>query len=149
MLVVLDSGPLGMLCNPNPTVTTQAAHEWSRARLIAGDLIAIPEIADYEVRRELLRAGKERSVALLNQLYAVHEFLRITTAAMQEAASLWADARNTGLPTSHHAALDGDVILAAQARGAQATNPSEPVVVATTNPAHLARYTDARLWSDI
>lgn len=149
MLVVLDSGPLGMLCNPNPTVATQAAHEWSQARLIAGDLIAIPEIADYEVRRELLRARKERSVTLLNQLCAIHEFLPITTAAMQEAASLWADSRNAGLPTSHHTALDGDVILAAQARHAQAANTSQTVVVATTNTSHLTRYTDARLWSDI
>ena len=68
---------------------------------------------------------------------------------MHDAASLWADARNAGRPTADAAALDGDVILAAQARRAQLDFAPEPVVVATSNVAHLARYTDARLWSEI
>ena len=115
----------------------------------AGNLLAVPEVADYEIRRELLRAGKERSVARLDALCAGLKYLPLTTEVMHDAASLWADARNVGRPTAHPHGLDGDVILAAQARSAQAAHVDETVIVVTTNVAHLIRYTDARLWTDI
>ena len=149
MVIVLDSGPLGLLSNPKPTRATLEANQWADNRLDAGDRLIVPEIADYEVRRELLRARKERSVARLDQLAESFGYLVLTTAMMREAASLWAEARQAGQPTAHHAAIDGDVILAAQAKVAQAMTGGDIVVVATTNPAHLARYTDARQWSEI
>ena len=68
---------------------------------------------------------------------------------MREASILWANARNAGFPTAHDAALDGDVILAAQARSIQPAAGSENVVVATTNASHLARYVEAKHWTDI
>ena len=52
---------------------------------------------------------------------------------MKRAASLWADARNSGMSTAADPSLDGDVILAAQALGVAAGG--EAVVVATTNVA--------------
>ena len=148
-LLVLDSGPLGLLCNPKMNSLTHGVREWVMARRDTGDRVAIPEIADYEVRRELLRAGKASSVVRLDELRGGLTYLPLTTSVMHDAASLWADARNAGRPTADAAALDGDVILAAQARSAQIDFAPEPVVVATSNVAHLARYTDARLWSDI
>ena len=149
MLLVLDSGPLSVVSNPIANRLTQEAHEWVTAHQRAGNDLAIPEIADYEVRRELLRAGKTSSVVRLDELHAGFLYLPLTTRVMHDAASLWADARNAGRPTASPDALDGDVILAAQARRAQLDFAPEPVVVATSNVAHLARYTDARLWSDI
>ncbi len=110
--------------------------------------MAVPEIADYEVRRELLRADKKLGIARLDDLCASLTYLPLTTPVMRDAAGLWADARNAGRPTAHPYALDGDVILAAQARSAQAAYGRETVVV-TTNVEHLSRYIDARLWSDI
>ena len=149
VLLVLDSGPLGVVSNPSANRLTQEALEWVRAHQRAGDELVIPEIADYEVRRELLRAGKTSSVVRLDDLCTGLTYLPLTTRVMHDAASLWADARNAGRPTADAAALDGDVILAAQARRAQLDFAPEPVVVATSNVAHLARYTDARLWSEI
>jgi len=140
---------LGMLSNPEMSRLSQEADEWAMDRQRAGDQLAVPEIADYEIRRELLRAGKELSITRLDELCAGLEYLPLTTEVMHDAASLWADARNAGRPTAHPHALDGDVILAAQARSAQIELARGPVVVATTNVAHLARYTDARLWTDI
>ena len=128
---------------------SQEADEWAMDRQRAGDQLAVPEIADYEIRRELLRAGREFGIARLGELCAIFEYLPLTTEVMHDAASLWADARNAGRSTAHPHALDGDVILAAQARSAQIEMAPEPVVIATTNVAHLARYTDARLWTDI
>jgi predicted nucleic acid-binding protein len=56
------------------------------------------EIADYEVRRELLRASKTQGAARLDALAAMLEYLPITTAAMRKASEFWAKARQQGLP---------------------------------------------------
>jgi len=55
------------------------------------------------------------------------------------------DKEHSKSPTSK--ALDGDVILAAQA--AMLENNGYTVVIATTNVRHLARFTTAREWRDI
>lgn len=66
---------------------------------------------------------------------------------MRQAAAFWAQARNMGQPTAHDAALDGDVILAAQAQSL--TNQGHTTLIATTNVKHLTLFADARLWRDI
>lgn len=149
VLIVLDSGPLGLLSNPTPTGPGQVAREWAEARISAGDQIIIPEIADYEVRRELIRAGKTPGITRLDELCAGLPYHPLSTPIMRDAAQLWAQARNDGYPTAHDAALDGDVLLAAQARDLHVATPSEAVVVATTNTAHLERYTAAAAWTDL
>lgn len=149
MLIVLDSGPLGLLSNPTSTGPGQDAQDWARARISAGDQIIIPEIADYEVRRELIRAGKTRGIARLDELCAGLAYHPLSTPIMRDAAQLWAQARNDGYPTAHDAALDGDVLIAAHARNLHAATPNEPVVVATTNTAHLERYVDAATWTEL
>ena len=108
-------------------------------------MVMVPEIADYEVRRELLRAGKIRGIERLDELIAQVNYLPITTNAMRQAATYWANARQQGQPTAADPALDGDVILAAQA----ATLNWTDVVVATTNVRHLSRFVQAEIWSDI
>ena len=45
--------------------------------------------------------------------------------------------------------LDGDVLLAAQARSVAAAAPAQWVVTATTNVAHLERFVEAKHWADI
>ena len=104
----------------------------------------VPEIADYEVRRELLRLGSPVALANLDLLAARLEYLPLDTVAMRIAARLWAQARATGQPTAPNHALDGDVILAAQAHALNL-----PVIVATGNPVHLARYLSAELLLNI
>jgi predicted nucleic acid-binding protein len=105
----------------------------------------IPEIADYEVRRELLRGKMSRSVAQLDQLAAQLTYLPLTTAAVRRAADFWAQARQQGMPTASDPHLDCDVILAAQA--ADLVNPN--VIVATTTAAHIGRYVSADHWHSI
>jgi predicted nucleic acid-binding protein len=106
--------------------------------------VIIPEISDYEIRRELIRLGSIVSVANLDGYGLQLEYLSINTAAMRLAAQLWAQARIAGLPTAPDLALDADVILAAQA-----LSLNTPVVVATSNPRHLSRFVPAELWSNI
>ena len=106
-----------------------------------------PEIADYELRRELLRASKTRGIQQLDQLKATIPYLPITTEVMLKAAELWAEARNQGYPTASAEALDGDVILAAQAVILRSQGYN--TVIATANVGHLSRFTVAKTWPEI
>jgi hypothetical protein len=54
----------------------------------------VPEIADYEMRRELLRANKVSGIERLNVIKNTLAYLPITTAVMLRAAQFWAQARH-------------------------------------------------------
>lgn len=112
--VVLGSGPLGLLTNPNNNPVPVAIRQWLVDLLTAGRRVILPEIADYEIRREYIRANLSRSLGVLDSLANQIEYLPLSTAMVRRAAELWAQARNTGQPTAPDHALDGDVILTAQ-----------------------------------
>jgi predicted nucleic acid-binding protein len=143
--VLLDAGPLGLVTNPRRSVRSTACSQWLQGLIAAGARVLLPEIADYEVRRELLRANKAKGLARLDALAGLLEYLPLTTAAMRQAASFWAQARQQGQPTADDKALDGDVILAAQA----ATLGVPDVVIATTNIGHLSRFAPSELWQNV
>ena len=147
MIVLLDSGPLGILTNPKGSPVTVECRIWVRSLLLKGYKVKLPEIADYEVRRELLRANKVTGVQRLDDWKERLEYLPITTPVILKAAELWATSRKAGMPTADPKELDGDVILAAQA--ILAGEGGEEVVIATTNVGHLSRFVDAREWPDI
>src|SRR5207244_10797914 len=75
-VVVLDTGPLGMIAHPkkNPAVGA-----WIRNLVQDGNKVVVPEIADYEVRRELLRAKMSKSVKRLDRLKTTLYYLPLTT----------------------------------------------------------------------
>ncbi|MBM3214205.1 type II toxin-antitoxin system VapC family toxin [Candidatus Poribacteria bacterium] len=147
-LIVLDTGPLGMVTNPTQKdPKTQQCSAWLQRILLSGNDVAVPEIADYELRRELIRAHKPESITRLDELKNGVVYLPITTDAMIMAARLWAQMRNQGTPTAPGDALDGDMILAAQAVTAAAGY--DEMIVATTNIGHLSRVTTACEWSTI
>ncbi|MDB5313315.1 MAG: hypothetical protein JWO38_7517 [Gemmataceae bacterium] len=142
--VVLESGPIGVLCNPNNTPQPRDCRAWLAALLTAGRRIIVPEIADYEVRRELIRIQSYAALANLDAYGVQLEYLPLSTTMIRLAADLWAQARNTGQQTAANHALDGDVILAAQA-----LSLGVPVVIATTNPVHLTRFVPAEDWQTV
>lgn len=146
-VVLLDSGPLGLVSHPNAERVNAEAVQWLHTLLSTGISVLVPEIADYEVRRELLRAGRRRGVRHLDELKEAIGYRQITTQTMLTAAELWADARNQGQPTAPDPALDADVILAAQAKEVESEGKS--TTVATTNPRHLSRFVDANAWQQI
>jgi len=142
--VVLDTTPLGILCHPRNPPHVAACRQWLARLMVAGRRVKVPEIGGYEVRRELIRIGSNHALINLDQLANQLEYLPLVTTAMRLAAGLWAQAHSTGQPTAVDHSLDTDVILAAQA-----LNLNAPVIVATGNPAHLARFVPAQLWSMI
>jgi predicted nucleic acid-binding protein len=146
-VVVLDSGPLGRVTNPTASPDNDLCNRWLEDLVASATTVVIPEIADYEVRRELLRIRATKSIERLDALKLMLHYVPLTTATLLQAAAFWAQIRNQGIPTADDKALDGDVILAAQA--VLLSNPGDQVIVATTNPKHLARLVDARDWPDI
>jgi predicted nucleic acid-binding protein len=147
MIVVLDTGPLGMVTHPRASGQNRECSTWLRGMLEGGHRIVIPEICDYELRRELVRADKQEGVKRLDALANALVYLPLDTSVMRHAAQLWALARNEGRPTASMDALDADVILAAQTLSLRSDD--EAPLVATTNVGHLARFVDARTWREI
>ena len=113
----------------------------------SGTNVKIPEITDYEVRRELLRLNKIKGIQRLDNLINQLGYIPINREVMLKAAEFWADVRKQGQPTADNKALDADVILAAQAFTIIAQG--EDVVIATSNVRHLTRFVAAKIWNEI
>lgn len=149
-MVVLDSTPLGLVTQkPGRSSEVDSYLQWIADLTRSGWMIRVPEIADYEVRRELPRSGKTTGVARLDAFNnaRVDRYIPLNTAAMRLAANLWAQVRTSGKPTADSQALDGDVILAAQVLTLE-VDPSE-IIVAAHNVKHISRFTAADLWMNI
>jgi hypothetical protein len=151
-LILLDSGPLGLIVRAPSKPQVVRSLTWLNGLSATGALIVIPEIAHYEVRRELFRI---RAVGSLRRLENAldpssgFQHLTISTDAIIKAAEFWALLRQRGVPTASPDPLDADAILAGQA--ALAGQPGDTVTIATTNLAHLNRFPgiDARTWDQI
>jgi predicted nucleic acid-binding protein len=146
-IIVLDTGVLGMLVHPAETGEPWECKTWLKRVVLRGVLVYVPEIADYELRRELLRMKSSESIKRLDEMKARLRYAPITTEAMLNAAALWAAARSAGRPTADDKALDADAILASQST--LLAQPGDQVIVATTNVGHLSRFVDARSWREI
>jgi predicted nucleic acid-binding protein len=137
--LMLDTGPLAGLVHPN---IDRSFADWFRAAVAAGHELVIPEIADYELRRKLLHLNLKPSLLRLDSLAASLSYLAIDTLTMRRAAQLWGDARRRGRPTAPPDALDGDVILAAQAEAIGA-------LVVSDNVNDLAQFVPTKRWAEI
>jgi predicted nucleic acid-binding protein len=145
--ILLDSSPLSALCLPVKNPALLGIMQWVLSCVVAGHYVYVPEVIDYELRRELLRVGKTVSLAALDGLKLRFDYLPLTTAAMLRAAELWAHSRRVGLPTGDPKKLDIDVILAAQALTLAV--PVSDIIVATANVSHISRFVAADLWQNI
>lgn len=150
--IVLDTSPLGLLTQRPGHVAGDTCKAWAAGLSRSGCLFFVPEIADYELRRELIRHGNLAAISRLELFNAgvTGAYLPLMTAEVRRAAVLWARIRNSGKTTAPPDALDGDALIAAQA---ELLDPEvfglAGVVVATANAGHLSVLTQAVLWSDI
>ena len=154
--IVLDETPLSLLTQKQGHPQGDVCKLWYLALEAAGSRFYVPEIADYELRRELLRTaaktGNTASIGRLDVFIAAESdcYPPLTTLAVRLAAALWAQARNQGRTTAPPEALDGDTLIAAQAI---LFNPAafglSATIVATANVGHLSTLTNAASWSSI
>jgi predicted nucleic acid-binding protein len=138
---------LGLLTNPKHSPETEECNLWVRSLLAQRAHICVPEIADYELRRELLRGNKKKGLKRLDDFEKLVNYVPLSTAVMRKAAELWAHARQQGRPTADNKALDGDMILTAQAL--VFASSEDDVIIATTNVGHLSLFAKAAHWKDI
>jgi hypothetical protein len=87
-VIVLDSGPLGLLLFPNGHALGDACRNWVTGRLSSGDRIIVSEIIDYEIRRELIRAKMAHALANLDAFNSAQpdRYQPLTTAHLRTAA---------------------------------------------------------------
>ena len=143
-VILLDAGPLGLLAHLRKN---RDIIPWLQNLLLSNIEAKIPEIADYEVRRELLRLELRKGIIRLNELKNELAFVPITSDIMLRAADFWAQARRVGLKTADDKALDGDVILVAIA--VYEARAGDEVMIATTNTRHFSRFVAAQDWHTI
>ena len=153
MIVFLDSGVLGKLCNPNKKGEVAECEDWLFRLLSKGVHVVTSDICDYEVRRSLILESKKKpninSIESLDELKNIVTFLPLTSQVMLGAAELWAQARNQGIPTADKKSLDVDVIICAQWQLLTEEYPGRYIAIATTNVKHLSYFTEAKLWLNI
>jgi len=138
--VYLDTNLLWWLVHPAGGSDAIALRQLVQKRRATGDQIVVAEICDYEARRELIRKSASKQLDRLDRFISACLYQPIDTVAMRRAAHLWADLRRAGRLAASDAALDGDVILSAQAL--QFSNH----VVATKNLRHLTDVCNAIDW---
>jgi predicted nucleic acid-binding protein len=136
--IILDATPLGLASRRRGILAVDHCHAWLTMLGQAGARIVVPEIADYEIRRELQRLGSMPGIRRLDALAQRYLYAEITTPVMRKSAEFWADVRRRGLPTAGDQSLDADAILAAQA--ALIAGPGDTATVATANVSHLMRF---------
>ena len=149
MRLLLDTGVLGMVCHPKEHGPLAL---WLKDVLQDPDKrieIILPAISDYELRRKLIhlikykqRREAQKTLRRLDELVELLKFLPLDAKTMWRAAGLWADARGQGQSTAAEYALDGYVILAAQAQEAEGA-------VITNNVKHLSRFVTAHHWEQL
>lgn len=65
-VLFLDSGPLGLITQPQRSHEVIAITDWLKDCLRAGARVLVPAIVYYEIKRELLRANKANGIARLD-----------------------------------------------------------------------------------
>ena len=139
---------MGLATNPK-AIVSDAVLLWIKRLLRENHKPLVSEIADYELRRELIRIASKTAIATLNRMGTKLGYLPLDTQTMRRAAELWAQSRAQGRPLAHEHAMDGDVILCAQAQLLADANPHDDVIVATTNVEHLRHFIAADAWQKI
>ena len=124
--LLLDSNILSKLVRPDLDESKSIADAIGRLLENPRFEICVPEISDYELRRKLLhltqrphqaRKWAQEALTRLDRFVAAG-YVPLTTETMRLAAQIWAETRAKGQLRSPEDSLDGDVILAAQARQA-------------------------------
>ena len=148
-IVLLDAGVIGLACPASRTPIVDGFQQWVDGLLAQGVDIVIPDVARYEVLRELVRLRAWRRRHRLDNFCSQFLIGPVTAEAWEKAAEFWAIVRQAGRPTAHPEALDADAILAGVA--AMLGRPGDQVVIATTNVRHLSWFhgIDAQRWEDI
>ena len=111
-VAVLDSKPLGEICNPRKRSQIKPLIDFLKEQKIAHRVAAI---TDYELRRELVLQGYTKGINNLNKFRQRELIIPIDNESLIAATELWAEIRKIGQATADNKNIDCDVIMVAQA----------------------------------
>ena len=157
IIALLDSGPLGLVTHPKVNAEAQECKDWLTRFLAEGQRVLVPEIVYYELRRELrrteLKNGRPgQGLANLETFATNAGIVPITSDVIRLATEFWAEARHNHFQGAPDPALDGDMILCAQARLLEPQDwglAEADVVIVTENVKHLTHFANAQHWRGI
>jgi predicted nucleic acid-binding protein len=153
MIILLDSGVIGNICNPNASSLRHQLDNWLFGSMARGAYIVSSTICDFEVRRSLrlseIQGSSITGIPNLDRLNNTIDFIPVDLEITRLAAALWAVARRNGIPTAANEKLDADLIICATCQSLEDRNPGRTVIVATTNVKHLSRFVTAVTWQEI
>lgn len=150
--LVLDSTPLGLLVQKLGDAEGAACKTWLVRLEAFGCRFFVPEIADFALRRVLLRSGETAALARLDAFVAAEpdRFLPLATPALRLAATLWAQGPPRDKRRPPPSSLTEDCVLAAQARLLVSTvRGLSPLLIATDHPERFRSLAPAHLWREI
>ena len=133
--VVLDSLPLAELCRKKIKNEVGDLLLFLRNRKIT---LRVAEITEYELRRELLRSERYRSNNRLNKFYLTKRVIPIDRLALIKASEIWAELRNSGMPTAGNVRIDIDTIMVAQSLTLK--KDFEEVIFLTSDPEDISIF---------
>jgi predicted nucleic acid-binding protein len=91
MRLLLDTGVVGQICHPRKHIE---ARHWF-AETVSNHEVLISEVADYELRRELIRIGATRTITRLDELARELRYVPVTDSNLAlRSQSLGVDAAN-------------------------------------------------------
>jgi predicted nucleic acid-binding protein len=105
--LLLDTGVLSEICHGK---VVRPVRGWFE-RISQRHDVLLSVVADYEVRRELVRSKAARGLTLLDGIPVRAQRLPMTDATWLRAAALWAQLVSTGRTPAK--GIAGDVLLAA------------------------------------
>lgn len=134
-VVILDSKPLGEICNPLNRDRVKPLIQFLREQKI---FLRVAEITDYELRRELQLQGLQKGINNLDKFRQRQQIIPIDSASLLIATDLWAEIRKTGQPTADKKNIDCDVIMVAQAL--QLRQQFSQIIILTIDVKDLIRF---------
>jgi toxin FitB len=139
-LIILDSAPLGFFCNPKNRDNYKKLSNFVKSLNFS---IGVPEIIDYELRRNLELENLQKSISLLSQFQQRRQLISLESEDLIRAAELWAWCRKQGSTTTENKGIDIDVILVSQALSRK--DFFNKVVILTIDTGDLSVFCDLGL----
>lgn len=154
MIVILDTGLIGLVTNPNSNEKSVECLEWLYGLLAKGVRVISSDICDYEVRRGLVLDRKISNsggsgIHRLDEFRKVIDFLPINSEILIEACDIWAEFRIKSQLNASERDINFDIILSAQWKILKDQYPGREVIIATDNLRDFIRFSTADLWQNI
>lgn len=152
MIILIDSGILGILSNPNESELNVKCENWLYEKFLRGTILT-SQVCKYEVKRSLL-LNQKRNLQLaginkLTELENLIDFISITEEDIEIACKLWVKSIIQGIQVAPEKDINFDIMICTQWERLKKENPGREIIIATDNLRHLTRFAQAQSWQNL